>query len=312
MRQITTGQRIGSFEIRGFLGRGAFAQVFSALDPSGLRIALKMGDESGGGRFLHRFREITSERSPSGLSPDETPAEAMFLDPIQGARAEILDSAEVDELLWQEAKLLEAANGKGFPEFYGVEEVDGRPVIIMEEIQGSTLRERIRSLEGVKLGWFIQVARTLEYVQSLGWDCHGDVKPENILVRPDESIVLIDPTPSLGRGDLCVTTPWYNPFLQRSSKSDAQAVAIILYELFCGALPFEQVPFRYAGCSVTESNQEEYELTMSMFLSFPRPRELNPRSPAEFDRMIFRAMADPQFGLSDLRSGMEKFLLKTQ
>ncbi|NQU48998.1 MAG: hypothetical protein HQ519_10160 [Planctomycetes bacterium] len=170
MLQITTGQKIGPFEIRGFLGRGAFAQVFSAIDSNNRRVALKLGDESGGGRFLRRFREITSERSPTGLSPDETPAEAMFLDPSQGARAEILDSSEVDQLLWREAKLLESASGNGFPEFYGVEEVEDRPVIVMEEIDGGSLRDRIRSLEGVKLSWFIQVAKTLETVQKLGWN----------------------------------------------------------------------------------------------------------------------------------------------
>ncbi len=312
MLQITTGQQIGPFEIRGFLGRGAFAQVFSAIDSKNRRVALKLGDESGGGRFLRRFREITSERSPTGLSPDETPAEAMFLDTLQGARAEILDSNEVDDMLWREAKLLESAGGNGFPEFYGVEEVDGRPVIVMEEVDGSSLRDRIRSLEGVKLSWFIKVAKTLESVQELGWECHGDVKPENILVRRDESIVLIDPTPSLDRPDLCVTTPWYNPFLQRSSKADAQAIATILYELFCGALPFEQVPFRYAGCEITADQREDYDLMMSLFLSFPRPRELNPRSPVEFDRMIYRTMADPNYGLTELRSEMEEFLLKNK
>ncbi len=312
MLQITTGQKIGPFEIRGFLGRGAFAQVFSAIDSNNRRVALKLGDESGGGRFLRRFREITSERSPTGLSPDETPAEAMFLDPSQGARAEILDSSEVDQLLWREAKLLESAGGNGFPEFYGVEEVEDRPVIVMEEIDGGSLRDRIRSLEGVKLSWFIQVAETLETVQELGWECHGDIKPENILVRRDESIVLIDPTPSLDRTDLCITTPWYNPFLERSQKSDAQSIATILYELFCGALPFEQVPFRYAGCAIAKDQQEDYDLMMSLFLSFPRPRELNPRSPVEFDRMIYHAMADPSYGLVELRQDMQEFLLKNQ
>ena len=52
MLQILTGQTIGRFEITGFLGRGAFAQVFEAVDDQGNRVALKMGDDSGGGAFI--------------------------------------------------------------------------------------------------------------------------------------------------------------------------------------------------------------------------------------------------------------------
>jgi len=310
MLQVLTGQRIGRFEVTGFLGRGAFAQVFEATDSNGNRVAIKVGDESGGGRFLPRFREITSERDPSGVSPDETPAEAMFLDPCDGARAELLDASEVDELIWREAKLLEQAGGKGLPGFLGLEQIGGRPALIMQSIEGTTLRDRIRSLEGVKLAWMVELTYILERVQALGWPCHGDVKPENIVVGPDESITLLDPVPVMDRADLVVSTPWYNPFLRRDSKADAQAVGIMLYELLAGALPFEKVPFRYAGCVDSADTADERDLLMSMFLSFPKPRDLNPRCPAEFDRIIYRVMADEAYGLSELRLDLEDFLLK--
>ena len=87
MLQIQTGQKIGQYQVEGFLGRGAFAQVFLAIDPKGRRVALKVGDDSGGGRFLPRFGEVTVTRDPRAVSPDETPAEAMFLDPVGGAVA---------------------------------------------------------------------------------------------------------------------------------------------------------------------------------------------------------------------------------
>jgi eukaryotic-like serine/threonine-protein kinase len=310
MLQILTGQHIGRYEICGFLGRGAFSQVFKAQAPDGTLVALKIGADSGGGRFLQRFREITGERSPSGVSPDETPAEAMFLDPVDGARSEVLDATEVDELLWREAKLLKQAGGRGFPKIFEVVEVEDRPAIVMEFIEGMTLRERIRSLEGVKLAWLVEVAYILERVQAMGWLCHGDLKPENIIIGSDEKVTLLDPVPFSERSDLVVTTPWYNPFLRRDAKGDAQGLATILYELLSGALPYEQVPFRYAGCADSAGDPEERDLMLSLFLSFPRPRELNPRTPVEFDRMIYRAMADSNYTLSDLRMDMEDFLLK--
>ncbi len=309
MLQITNGQRIGRFQVLGFLGRGAFAQVFLAEGRDGRRVALKLGDESGGGRFLHRFHEITGERNPMGVSPDETPAEAMFLDPVEGARAEVLDASEVDLLLWDEARLLEQAKGEGFPELYDVAEVDGRPVLVEEAIDGYTIRERIRSLEGIKLSWLLEVARKLERTQEWGWGCHGDVKPENIIIGVDERVVLLDPVAATDRHDLIVTTPWYNPFLLRSAKGDAQALGVILYELLCGALPFEQVPFRYAGCGEGAAPSDDRDLLLSMFLSFPRPRDINPRSPRELDRILHRTVADENYSLPHLRHDLESFLL---
>jgi serine/threonine-protein kinase len=299
MLQILTGHRIGRFEITGFLGRGAFSQVFEAMDPDGNTVAIKIGDESGGGCALHRFREITSERRPNGVSPDETPAEAMFLDPIDGARAEVLDASEVDAMIEREADLL-----------IGVEHQDGRPILIMDKVEGSTLRQRIRSLEGVKLAWMVELTYILERIQALGWPCHGDVKPENVMIGVDGKVTLLDPVPLLDRPDMVVTTPWYNPFLRRDAQADVHAVGIMLYELLAGALPFEQVPFRYAGCAQSAAEAEEQDLLMSLYLSFPKPRELNSRCPAEFDRIVYRALADDAYGLSDLRLDLEDFLLK--
>lgn len=310
MLQIVTGQRIGPYQVTGFLGRGAFAQVFEAVDATGRSVALKLGDDSGGGRFLKRFREITAQRSPSAISPDETPAEAMFLDPLDGARSELLDGAEVDEMLFKEARLLEEAGGRGMPELHDVIEVDRRPVLVMQKLAGATLRERIRSLEGVKLQWMVELTYVLERIQALGWTCHGDVKPENVFVCDDGAIMLLDPVPRAERADVVVTTPWYNPFLRRDAKGDSQAVGIMLYELLAGALPFEQVPFRYAGCAPPLDDGEERDLLMSLFLSFPKPRELNPRCPREFDRVVYRVLADEGYGLSDLRLDLEDFLLR--
>jgi serine/threonine protein kinase len=86
MLQITTGQILANYRILAFLGRGAFAQVFLAESTDGRKVALKVGDESGGGQSIPRFGEVTGERNALGVSPDETPAEALFLDPQEGAR----------------------------------------------------------------------------------------------------------------------------------------------------------------------------------------------------------------------------------
>lgn len=310
MLQILSGQRIGPCQVQAFLGRGAFAQVHAAHDAAGREVALKVGDESGGGRFLPRFGEVTVTRDPRAVSPDETPAEALFLDPARGARAEVLDSHEVDELLLSEAAILALADVDCVPRLHDVIEQDGRPVLVMDQIAGSTLRQRIRSMEGVKLGWIAQAARTLEELYEAGWVAHGDLKPENIIVGLDEKIHLIDPVPESCRDDRVVTTPWYNPFLRWDSKGDAQALAIVLYELLAGGLPFETVPYPLAGRSAEELLREDRDLEMSMYLSYPRMRDLNALVPRQLESLFHRTMCDEGFGLQEMRRELEEFLMR--
>lgn len=310
MLQIQTGQKIGRYQVEGFLGRGAFAQVFLATDSKGRRFALKVGDDSGGGRILPRFGEVTVTRDPRAVSPDETPAEAMFLDPIDGARAEVLDAHEVDELLIKEAELLRKADGNQAPRLHEIVEVDGRPVLVMDHIAGSTLRERIRSMEGVKLGWILEAARAVERHCEFGWTCHGDIKPENIIINDEEEVFLLDPVPASCREDRIVTTPWYNPFLRWDEKGDCQAFAIMLYELMVGAVPFDKVPWSLAGTCHTAHTDDERQMSLSMYLAYPPMRELNALTPRHIEHIFHRSMCDEAYSLSDLCADLEDFLLR--
>ena len=78
MIKLEAGERIGSYRVLEFLARGGFALVYLAEDQAGRKVALKVGDVAGGGRYVTRFLEITGQRRPEGISPDETPAEAIF------------------------------------------------------------------------------------------------------------------------------------------------------------------------------------------------------------------------------------------
>ncbi len=311
MIQIATGQQIGPYRVQEYLGRGGFAQVFRAETRGGGTCVLKFGEDSGGGRFLPRRQGIGPHRDPSCLGPDEAPAEALFLDPATGARAEVLTPREVDEVLLGEIELLRAAEGRGVVRLLDVAEVGDRPVLVLEDLGGCNLRERIRSLQGVRLSWIVQAARTVEALAgSSRWTCHGDLKPENMIVADDGRLVLLDPAPTMNRPDMLVATPAYNPFLRRSTKGDAQSLAILLYEVVCGALPFDQVPWEYAGLPPGMASEDERRLSLAYFLGYPRPRLMNPRTPVEIERIIYRTLCDEQYGLSDLRRDLEDFILR--
>ena len=73
MIKLAAGERIGAYRVVEFLARGGFALVYLAEDGEGRKVALKLGDVAGGGRYVTRFLEITSQRRPEGISPDETP-----------------------------------------------------------------------------------------------------------------------------------------------------------------------------------------------------------------------------------------------
>lgn len=310
MLQLHTGQRVGAYQITGFLGRGAFAQVHLAEDACGREFALKVGDVQGGGSFLPRFGEITFTRDPGAISPDEAPAEALFLDPVRGARAEVLGPREVDELIEHEAALLARADGRGTPRLHELIHPEGRPVLVMERVTGVTLRERIRSLEGVKIAWLGRIAETLEALQARGWVCHGDLKPENVMVTEDERIVLLDPVPESCREDRVVTTPCYNPFLRWDARGDVQSLGILLYELLACSMPFERAPWPLAGVGAQACSEDDKRIGMALYLSYPPLREVNALTPAALDELVHKCLCDERFGLADFRAAIERFLLR--
>ncbi|HKE01735.1 MAG TPA: serine/threonine-protein kinase [Planctomycetota bacterium] len=305
MIQVEAGLTIGKYRITEFLGRGGFSLVYLAEDrDTRERVALKMGDRSGGGRFVDRFAEVTPKRSPGGVSPDESPADAVFFEG-GSARVDFLDEQEIDRLLIAESETLRRVRS---PHVVSIREVvrrDGRPVLVLEHVRGKTLRDKIRALEGIRLNWFLTIARTLERLRSTGeLPYHGDLKPENIVVRPQGQVALLDPVPVSPSGPVPATLN-YNPLLLRDSKADVMAVGVMLYEILTGALPFDEVPWEYAG---TKAGGETVRLSLSYFLSYVPPRELNPNTPPDLEKIVYRCLAVPEYGLEGLRDDLVTFL----
>jgi serine/threonine protein kinase len=308
MMKLAIGEIVLGYRITRFLGRGGFSSVYLAQhEETGNKVALKVGQAAGGGRQVTRLLEVTARRTPEGISPDELPAEAVFFEP-QGVRIDLFDEQEVRSMLRAEGDLLAGCQHENMVALLDRLVIDGNPVLVLEFVRGKTLREKIRSLEGIHLNWFLALVRALIALKDqdvLAY--HGDLKPENIIVKPSGKVVMIDPGMRTQEQRIVTTTPHYNPLLMTDSKADVMAIGIMIYEILTGTLPFDEVPWEFAG---QRSGGETLRLSLSYFFSYCPPHTLNPKTPAELDRIIYRCITVPSYGLPELKSDLETFIAK--
>jgi serine/threonine protein kinase len=135
----------------------------------------------------------------------------------------------------------------------------GFPYLAMEYVEGPNLRKvlqdqgRLPIDDVVRLG--MEIGEALDHVQSRGL-VHRDVKPSNILVKPDGAFVLTDfgiafaaTLPRITQG--AMGTPEFMSPEQADGqpldiRSDLYSLGVVLYECLAGA-----VPFRLDGESLT-------------------------------------------------------------
>jgi serine/threonine protein kinase len=152
-----------------------------------------------------------------------------------------------------EARLTGSLAHENVIAFLDYGEVGGRPFLVMEYLEGESLRNQIR--EGrtgdlrAKLAIATQVAGALAYVHSKGI-VHRDVKPDNIRVDVTGRVRLVDfgiaksDDLSLTGTGFTVGTPYYMaPEQIRGLKPtrlvDVYAFGVVLFELVTGTRPFE-------------------------------------------------------------------------
>ena len=223
--ELTAGQWVGHYAVQGLLGRGGMGEVYLAEDTRlGRKVALKL--------------------LPAGYTKNESRLRRFR----------------------QEARAASALNHPNILTIHDVWEIQGRHLIATEYIEGETLRQRMKrgalAIEEV-LDISVQAASALSEAHQAGI-VHLDVKPENIMLRRDGYVKVLDfglaklsglewarsdgtdkpqgeagPAPGPLVGTVRYMSPEQARGLALDARSDIFSLGAVIYEMLAGRPAFD-------------------------------------------------------------------------
>ena len=266
---LTAGQRLGPYEVISHIGRGGMGEVYLAEDTRlGRRVALKL------------------------------------------LRAEFTRDADRLRRFRREARAASALNHPNILTIHEIGSEDGTHFMATEYVEGETLRWRMAGgamKPGESLDVAIQVASALQAAHEAGI-VHRDVKPENIMVRPDgfakvldfglaklaeraatasgsagPTLVKVETNPGVVMGTPHYMSPEQARGLVVDARTDIFSLGVVLYEMVAGRAPF--------GGATTS------DVIVSLLDKEPAPlSSCSPRVPAELQRIVGKALCKDREG----------------
>ncbi len=214
---------------------------------------------------------------------------------IKVLRPELAEDKTLLKRFHQEAKAVSALSHPNIVKLLDVGDSDNIHYIVMEFIEGITLKEYIKAnkviepMEAARIA--LQVAFALQHAHEKGI-IHRDVKPHNIMLDTDGTIRLTDfgiartvseATRTTQHGKDMIGTVYYISPEQVQGKdvddrTDIYSLGVVLYEMVTGRVPFD--------------GDTSVNIAMKHVSQKPEsPRELNKNIPPALDSIIRKAMA---------------------
>ncbi|MDX6695834.1 MAG: eukaryotic-like serine/threonine-protein kinase [Blastocatellia bacterium] len=260
---IAAGIQLGRYEIRSQLGAGGMGEVYLARDTQLERtVALKL--------------------LPADVASDQQRMQRFV----------------------QEARTASGLNHPNIITIYEIGEADTTHFIATEFIDGLTLRQRMtngRMRMGEALDVSVQVAAALSAAHAAGI-AHRDVKPENIMVRHDGYIkvldfglakpterqaslvdteaatkMLVNTSPGMVMGTVSYMSPEQTRGYALDARTDIWSLGIVLYEMVTGRVPF--------------AGETTSDVIVAVLDREPLPlSEYLPEAPPELQRIVRKAL----------------------
>ena len=220
---------------------------------------------------------------------------------IKAIHPHLAEEPGFGERFVHEARLVASLRHPGIVQVHDFDVADGRPYMVMEYVDGGTLKDRLAraraergrmSLEETA-GFLLPIADALDYAHARG-AVHRDLKPANILltdagapVLSDFGIakILEDAAFVSATGSLVGTPAYMSPEQAAGRRVDARtdqySLGVVLYEMTTGRVPF-------SGESPTAVMVQHLQEPP------PAPRLVNPDLPPAVEAVVLRALAkDP-------------------
>ena len=212
---------------------------------------------------------------------------------IKVLRGDLADDEKFVRRFRREAQSASLLNHPNIVQIYDVGEDDGNFYIVMEYINGQTLKQIIKKRKRLSISETIDIMCQLTDGLSSAHDSyiiHRDIKPQNIMILDDGMVKITDfgIAMAVNASDLTQTNSvmgsvHYLPPEQASGrgstiKSDIYSLGIMLYEMLAGTMPFR--------------GETAVEIAMKHLKSpMPSIRKLRDDVPQSLENIILKAAA---------------------
>ncbi|WP_257350141.1 Stk1 family PASTA domain-containing Ser/Thr kinase [Pseudalkalibacillus decolorationis] len=233
-------------------------------------------------------------------------AEDLILDRIVAVkvlRSEYSTDEDFIRRFHREAESATSLNHPNVVSIVDVGEDDRTYFIVMEYVEGKTLKQIIRNQGPLSPERSVEIMKQLSSAIEHAHEhhiVHRDIKPHNILIDPKGNVKVTDFGIALAATAATIThtnsvlgsVHYFSPEQARggiaNSKSDIYSMGVVLYEMVTGRLPFSGE----SAVSVALKHLQD---------SFPDPKLLNSDIPQSLENIILKAMAkDPNKRYNDV------------